>query len=597
MNYQRIFELFPYQMARFPQQVALAIKEQGQWRTFSTTECIEWINRVSAALLDMGLTKGDAVAILSETGSPWWNFVDFGAQQIGLITVPIHAVAYVEDIRFILEEAKVKVIFCADKDLYEKAMSALNKEEQACKLFTFEKSEGFPFWEEVLPSVTTIHLQHIAQKKQDIFENDLATIIYTSGTSGQPKGVMLSHRNIISNIKSTIVLLPVNHEKTTISFLPLSHVFERMVTYAYIAVGASVYYLSAVEQLMENVKEVRPHYFTTVPRILEKMHEGLQQMAQDKGGWRKRLILWALNLGTAYPDSGNPSLMYRFQLFWADLFVYRKWRALLGKRVEGIMVGASALQPDLGRLFEAAGIRVREGYGLTETSPVLSFNRFEPGGLHFGTVGIPIPGVDIRIEASDENGAGEILARGPNIMLGYYNRPEETAAVMGKDGWFRTGDVGLFVHKRFLKITGRKKDIFKTSAGKYIAPDALERKVTTSPYIEHCLIIGVHRPFLAALLVPNYQKLEEWCLENKVHWTAPQFMAVNTKVIKFIQIIIDEINSSLSNTEKIKKFTLLHENWSTGSGELTPTLKLRRNFIVEKFDKEIEELFTGTIAR
>jgi len=591
MDYHKIFQLFPYQMARFPQASALAMKQNGQWHSFSTTECLQWIDRVSAALIDVGLKKGDAIAIISEIGNPWWNFVDFGAQQIGLIPVPIHATASLEDMQYILKDADIKMIFCTDEDLYKKALSAQNDKDLQQYVYTFEKNNNIPHWETILPTLSDDKRRIIEEKKQDISECDLATIIYTSGTSGQPKGVMLSHRNIISNIKSTIALIPINCDKTTISFLPMSHVFERVVTYAYIAVGASVHYAESIELLSENLLEVRPHYFSSVPRILEKMNENLQQLAKEKGGIRKKIIKWALRVGEAYPDDGKIALPYRFKLFFVDLLIYRKWRHRLGGRVEGILVGASALQPKLGRLFEAAGICVREGYGLTETSPALSFNRFDPGGVHFGTVGIPIPGVEIKIDAPNENEEGEILARGPNVMMGYYKKPEETAAVIDSNGWFHTGDVGTFVHKRFLKITGRKKDIFKTSAGKYIAPDFISQKVTISPYVDQAMILGFHRPYVAALLVPNYQRLEEWCKENKVHWTAPQFMAINPRVVQFIQSIMDNINSSLPNAEKIKKFALLHKEWSTASGELTPTLKIKRNFIVEKYKKEIEDLY------
>ncbi len=592
MDYHKIFDLFSHQMARFPQPTAVAMMEEKKWRSFSTAECLEWINRVSAAFLGLGLKKGDSVAIISEIGNPWWNFVDFGAQQIGLIPVPIHATASVEDMQYILEDAEVQIVFCNNKHLYDKVFSAQKNKDLQKHIYSFKKLEFIPHWESILPEINDEHLQEITKRKQHISENDLATIIYTSGTSGQPKGVMLSHRNIISNIKATIALVPINCDKTTISFLPLSHVLERVVTYAYIAVGASIHYAESIDSLKENIKEVRPHYFSSVPRIIEKMYDSMEQVAHQKGGLRKKIIHWALRVGSDYPDDGRVSLTYRLKLFFVDLLIYRKWRRKLGGRVEGILVGASALQPELGRLFEAAGIRIREGYGLTETSPALCFNRFDPGGVHFGTVGIPIPGVRIKIDSPDENQNGEILAKGPNVMLGYYKKPEETAKVIDEDGWFHTGDVGTFVHKRFLKITGRKKDIFKTSAGKYIAPDFIAQKVTTSPYLEHAMILGFHRPFVSALLVPNYQKLEEWCKENKVHWTAPQFMAINPKVVQFIESIILGINTSLSNAEKIKKFTLLHKNWGTDSGELTPTLKLKRNFIVDKYKKEIEDLYS-----
>ncbi len=591
MDYRRLFELFPYQQARFPQKAAIVTRQHRKWQPFSTSDCLERINQVSAGLLDLGLKKSDRIAIVAESGSPWWHFVDFGAQQIGVIPVPIHAASSTNDMRFILQDASINLVFCANEILYNKVLTAQPPNAPKLSCYCFEKINQIPHWESILRHPSTKHMATIEDRKRAIHDSDLATIIYTSGTSGQPKGVMLSHKNIISNIKSTIALLPINCDKTTFSFLPLSHVFERMVTYAYIAVGASIYYAESAEHLMKNIKEVRPHYFTAVPKVLEKMQAGIQRVANQKGGWPKRLINWSLQLGARFPDSGKMSLGYWAKHGLANMLVYRSWRQLLGGRVEGIVTGASALQPELGRLFAAAGIAVREGYGLTETSPVLAFNRFDPGGLHFGTVGIPIPGVRIKIDRPDETGAGEILAKGPNVMLGYFNNPAATQAVIDTEGWFHTGDVGLFVNKRFLKITGRKKDIFKTSAGKYIVPDLIANKIKASPYIEHCLVVGFHRPHVAALIVPNYPNLKQWCDDHNVHWTAPQYMAINPKVVQFVEGIVDDVNESLTNTEKVRKFTLLHDDWGPNTGELTPTLKLKREFVARKYEKEIEDLY------
>ncbi|MBK7409966.1 MAG: long-chain fatty acid--CoA ligase [Saprospirales bacterium] len=591
MDFQRLFEILPYQLAKYPQKVALAHKDHHSWKTFSTRDCIDEINRFSAGFLDLGLKKCDKVAILSHHGSATWNFLDIGLQQIGVIVVPIHSNQSQVHIEYIMRDAEIKYCFTDGTDLYEKIADIQSAVPTLKGIFTFEKYPDFPSCLDLRKEPNENHLAAFQTFKGVIHEDDLATIIYTSGTTGQPKGVELSHRNIISNIKSVMSVIPANCDHTVLSFLPLSHIFERMVTYTYLAVGASLYYADRTDNLAETYKEVRPHYFTAVPRLLEKIYDHI--FAQTLQGFflKRKVIRWALSLGDRYESHRVSGILYWFKLRIADILVYRHWRKALGNRIRGVSVGAAALEEKLGRLFSAAGIAIREGYGLTETSPVLTINRFEPGLNRFGTVGLPIPGVSIRIDNPDENGAGEIQAKGPNIMQGYHNLPAETKAVFTEDGWFRTGDVGLIVHHRFLKITDRKKDIFKTSSGKFIAPQHIENKVHLSPFIDQCMIIGFRRPYVSALLLPNFELLELWCIENQVHWTAPQFMVINPKVEKFYQALIDEINEELPNHEKIRQFLLLHENWTVEQGQLTPTLKLIRDSIEKKFETEIEKLY------
>jgi len=591
MDYRRLFDIFTFQKVKFPQKTALSYKTSLKWKSFSTKECIHYINKVSAGLMELGLNRGDKIALLTETGSPQWNFLDFGMQQIGVIAVPIHATCTPGEVNYILNDASIKYAIVSNQQLYEKVKTAQKNVQSLKRIYTLEKLNNVPFWEELLKEPTDKHLANLEGVRAAIHEDDLATIIYTSGTTGNPKGVMLSHKNIVSNIKATIALVPINCDKRTISFLPMSHIFERMVVYSYIAVGASIYYAESVENVIDNIKEVKPHYFTSVPRLLEKVRDRIIEVGENRGGLQKKAIRWALNLGERYDGKRKIGLGYWMKLNLADILVYRHWRKALGGKVEGVVVGAAALQPKLGRLFSAAGIEIREGYGLTETSPVIAFNRFEPGGVHFGTVGIPIPGVELKIDHPNEDGEGEILVKGPNVMLGYFNNETKTKRVL-QDGWFRTGDVGKIIFKRFLKITDRKKDIFKTSRGKYVAPQVVENKLNASAYIEQSMVLGFNRPYVTALVLPHFQRLKQWCDANKVHWTAPQYMVINPKVVEFMNGIIEEINQNLSSPEQVRKVHLLFEEWSVENGEITPTLKLKRPFIKEKYQKEIDEIYS-----
>lgn len=591
MDFRRLFDIFQYQLIRYPQKIALAHQVAGEWIHFSTQDCIQDIERLSAGLLDAGVKKGDKVGLMFESGSAYFNLLDFAILKIGAISVPIHANIHRSDLEHILENASVKICITATKTSYEKVLVLKSSSSSLEQLFCIEPILNVPSWSDLLKDPGDEQRQILKNLEQAITENDLATIIYTSGTSGVPKGVMLSHKNMVSNIKATIALIPINCDKRVISFLPVSHVFERMVLFTYIAVGASIYYVDRVEAVSAMLKAIKPHYFASVPKLLERVYEGILDRKSALGRVQKSILNWALQIGERYEGARGMGLLYRLKLQLADLLVYRKWRQGMGGKVEGVVVGAAALQPKLGRLFSAAGIEIREGYGLTETAPVIAFNRFEPGGVRFGTVGIPIPGIQVKIDQPNETGAGEILVKGPGVMLGYYQKEGETAKVIDADGWFRTGDVGLFVHKRFLKITDRKKDIFKTSSGKYVAPGALEAILNTSPYIEQSFVIGFNRPYVSALLVPNYERLKDWCNAHKVHWTAPQYMALNPKVLKFMRQHVLDFNTQLINTEKIKNIVLLHEPWTVGSGELTPTLKLKRRDIVKKYNKQIEELY------
>lgn len=599
MDFHCISDILDYQQKRYPQRVAVAGRENGKWRTWSTQELLFERDCISAGLLEKGIHHGDRVGILAHCGSPQWVIADAAMLQIGVVPVPIHAAARPEEITHIVKDAGLRACFVSNEAMY---MELLGAGVTLDFVFSFENKpaseQSFGIqWGQLACEPDEQLLGRIQYFQEGIRSDDLATILYTSGTTGLPKGVMLSHGNIVSNVKSVLAIVPVGPETTTVSFLPLSHIFERMVTYTYEAAGVPVWFADSIERLPKTMQEVRPHFFTAVPRVLERMHERLLEERDKRGKLQKKILDWAIALGERFPYSGGRDmpLDYRLKRWLADVLVFRKWRKRMGGRVRYIAVGAAALQPRLGRLFSAARIDVREGYGLTETSPVIAFNRFEPGGVHFGTVGIPAPGVEVRIASEqDEAGNGEIEVRGENVMKGYLHLPAETAERFTDDGWFKTGDMGRFEHKRFLKITGRKSEIFKTTTGKFVAPAFVEQQLLNSPYITQCMVVGLNRPFVGALLVPNFKALETWCLENKVHWTAPQFMILNPKVEKFYRQEVERINEErLGTVEKIRTFKLLHEDWTPENGLLTPTLKIRRDRVAIHFAEEIDKMFTS----
>lgn len=592
MDFRRLFDLLPYQQVRFPNKTALAIRQHPGWKTYSTDECIEEVNRVSAGLLNLGLQRGDRVAIMTHGGSPQWLFLDLGMQQIGVIVVPIHGTVTRTELESILSDSGSRYCIVADRELYDLVESVRSNVLTLKGIFILEPAPDLPVWDHQATPPNDKHMEALQGLRAAIHEDDLATILYTSGTTGKPKGVMLSHRNIISNIKSVIPLIPVTCDKRVASVLPPSHIFERMVTYTYLAVGASIFFPGRSDHVLENMREIRPHYLTAVPRLLENFHDYLIGEALQRSKLRRRLLSWSTALGYRYRENNRHAPGYWLQLRLADVLVFRRWRRLLGGRVEGVVVGAAALQPRLAKLFSAAGIAVREGYGLTEAAPVIAFNRFEPGGFRFGTVGIPIPGVELRIDLKEGEETGEIQVKGPNIMLGYYQQEEETRQAFTEDGWLRTGDLGQIIDRRFLVLTGRKNELFKTSSGKFVAPQPIEQKLCSSPFISQALVTGANRPHPAALIIPQFDILRQWCDDNKVHWTAPQFMVLNPKVIGLFEEEIEQINQELASYQQVRKFKLLFEPWTIAEGLLTPTLKPRRNIILERYQPEIENLYS-----
>lgn len=580
----RVHDLLPHLQKNFKGDVLLAAKKEGKWTTYSAPAFIELIDETSRGLIASGIQKGDKVAIMSPN-RPEWNICDFAIMQIGATQVPMYPTLSNQDIRFILKDAGIRLVFVAGQDLVDKLQQIKSEEGLELEIYSFNENESVPYWKaliEVGKNHPPIDLQTY---RDEIKPEDLLTLIYTSGTTGTPKGVMLTHNNLVSNVINSSVMYPDGFTKA-VSFLPLSHIFERMVLYMYLYVGVSVYYAESLETIVADIQEVKPHGFTAVPRLLEKIYDRIVEKGSQLSGLKRNLFYWALNLGLRYELNGKNGLWYEFQLAIARKLVFAKWREALGGEVLSLVSGGAALQSRLARVFWAAGIPILEGYGLTETSPVITVNGLKPGQAQFGTVGKPIADVEIKI-AED----GEILCKGPNIMKGYYNRPDLTAEVIDADGWFHTGDIGEIQADGFLRITDRKKEIFKTAGGKYVAPQIIENKFKESPLIEQVMVVGENRKFPAALIVPNFQALEKWCEVKNIPFTKPEEMIGLPEVIDKYQREIDRYNIGFGRWEQPKKFKLLAKEWSIDAGELTPKLSMRRKVIYEKNQVLIEQMY------
>jgi long-chain acyl-CoA synthetase len=589
-DFRRIFDILEYQRSKYPCQNSLNYFDGNQWQGFSIESIIQQVDSISCWLIRLGFQKGQTVLLVPIMGTPEWMMLDFACQQCGLVVVPVHPTSSRQEIELIVQETEPKLCLTANFELYEKYKNVIQDNLMPVEIFHLEHvgEQKFPFDSIKEPSET--ELRSLAEIKSSINEHDLITILYTSGSSGVPKGVMLTHHNIVNNIKSILTLLPLEPHHRVLSFLPFSHILERMACYGYMACGVSLYFSKNKESFAHDFKTVRPFFCTSVPRVLEKMYDFMQEQLLGKNVIKKKLIRWALEIGKRYKNTGRLNVSYSIQLFLARALVLSRWRKELGGRIRYMVVGAASLRPEIGRLFSASGIQVLEGYGMTETSPLISMNRYEPGLSRFGTVGLVIPGVDVKIDQPNEEQEGEILVKGANVMQGYFKRSELTNEVF-TDGWLRTGDIGKFVDKRFLKITDRKKDIFKTSAGKYIAPQPLQVHFTKSPFIQRCLIIGFQHPFITALMVPHFEMLEAWCVQEQIHWTSPQFMVHNIRVRAKLQRDIDQLNEELPNVERVKDFVLCDADWSIERGELTTTLKPIRQVIEKNYQKEIEKMY------
>lgn len=584
MEVKRLFDVIYHQKENHPQDVCLAGVKNGQWVKYSTDEVINMANKVSLGLLALGIQPGDKVATITTANRPEWNICDIGISQVGAINVPLYPTISPTEYEYILNHSEAKVCIVSDEALYKKVMSAKDRVPLLQEVYTWDEVPTATNWSELQKLGNIEDLGKVKERMAAVDPMALATLIYTSGTTGLPKGVMLSHDNVISNVLAVNNLLPVKPGQIALSFLPLCHIFERMVTYTYIYLGAQIYY-SDIDTLSEKLQTVKPHFFTTVPRLLEKVYEKIVNKGLELTGLKKKLFFWALGLTDSYEYGQQPGLQMKI----ADKLIFSKWREALGGRVVGIVTGSAACPVKMARVFSAAGIPIREGYGLTETSPVLTVNRYEDDGAMLGTVGMPINGVEIKI-AED----GEILAKGPNIMMGYYKEPEKTKEVM-TDDWFHTGDIGTFLTsangKKFLKITDRKKELLKTSGGKYVAPAPIESRFREDFLIEQMMVVGEGKKFVSALIVPAFPALEEWCKENGISFKDKQELIANPKVFAKYQSIVDSVNPSFSHIEQIKKFTLLPNEWTVDTKELTPTMKIKRKIISEKYAREIAEMY------
>ncbi|WP_276499765.1 AMP-dependent synthetase/ligase [Pontibacter litorisediminis] len=585
MNLTRTFDLLPHQMQQFPKPDCLASKVNGTWQKYTTSDVLEYANQVSLGLLKLGIGKEDKVAIIS-FNRPEWVLVDFGIQQIGAISVPMYPTITEEDYRYIFNDAEVKAVFVSDAALYNKVVAATEGMEGIKEIYTFDDIHGAKNWKEVLKMGEKEDVSQLEPLKAAVKPEDTLTIIYTSGTTGNPKGVMLTHDNLMSNVRGTVPYVPVNHQHRALSFLPLCHVFERMLLYLYFRIGVSIYYAESIEKVADNLKEVKPHLFTTVPRLLEKVYDKIVATGMELTGVKRKLFFWALELGLKYDPQVDHGWWYNKQLDLANKLIFSKWREALGGNVRVIVSGGAALQPRLARVFWSANIRVMEGYGLTETSPVISVNRYEPENNMIGTVGMAIDGVEIKI-AED----GEILTRGPHVMKGYYKKPELTAEVIDKDRWFHTGDIGEMIQGKYLKITDRKKEMFKTSGGKYVAPQPIENKLKESVVIEQVMIVGDGRKYASALIVPSFMGLQDWANHKGIKYTTDEEMLKHPDVIEKFKREIDKANEGLAQYETVKKFALIPKMWTVESGELTPTLKVKRKIITANYHDVIESLY------
>lgn len=587
MEVTRIFDLLPHYEWKFkPKDDVLASKENGQWVKYSIKQYREIVDQISHGFLALGVQPGDTIAQISPNRAEW-NFVDMAIMQVGAIHVPIYPTISESDYNYILNHAEVKYVFVSGMELLKKIQHILPDIPSLKGIYTYKDHLELKHLSELVdlgkqnpdPGV-------LEARKHQIKPSDVATIIYTSGTTGNPKGVMLTHENIVSNFKAVQHIPPVGEEGKAVSYLPLCHVYERMLNYLYHLDGISIYYAENLGTITDNMKEVQPDILSTVPRLLEKIYDKLFATGHKLKGVKRWIFFWALHLALRYELNGANGWFYELKRKLYDKLVYTKWRAALGGKHLLIVSGGAALQPRLARMFTCAGIDVLEGYGLTETSPVISVNNFEENGIKFGTVGPVLKGIQVKI-AED----GEICCKGPNVMKGYFKEPALTAESIDEDGWFHTGDLGQFEPEGQLKITGRKKELFKTSFGKYISPQPIEDTFKESLFIDQLIVVGENQKFAGALIVPDFNFLRSYCTVKDIPYTTNEEMVVLPRIIKRFQVEINKYNKCFGETEKVKSWTLMDSEWSFDTGEITPTMKLKRNYIMKKYEERITKLF------
>ncbi len=590
----RLFDFLQNQLEHFPKPDMIGGKENGHWNLYSTAEVNSIVNNLSTALIRLGISgndmtveKQDKVALISKNRSEWL-MLDMACQQIGAVLCPIYPTTNVNELEFIFNDAGVKLAFISGQEILDKVEAIRSQVPSLVNVYSFDELPGVAYWKTILPSPDDSDNVQLEQLKATISAEHCATIIYTSGTTGTPKGVMLSHHNIVSNILNAIKSFPLEENKysRSLSFLPLNHIFERVASYMYISAGISIYYAENLDTIAENLKEIKPDVFCTVPRLLEKVYEKIMSKGAELTGIKRTLFYWAVALGDQFDISKNQGIFYHLKLAIANKLIFNKWRAALGNNIKFIITGGAACQIRLIRIFTAAKIPIYEGYGPTENSPVISINCQYVGGTKFGTVGPILQGQQVKLEAD-----GEICVKGPSVMMGYYKRPVLTAETI-IDGWLHTGDIGVFEDGKYLKITDRKKELFKTSGGKYVAPQPIENRMKESPFIEQMMIVGADQKFVGALIVPSLPNLKDWMRQKTIPFTTNEDAINHPKVLALYTELIESFNKSFNHVEQVKRFELLPDEWTINSGELTPTLKLKRKIIMEKYAAVIGRIYS-----
>ncbi len=581
---KRLFDIPRYQLKKYPNPKMFVTKKDNVWRGISTADFLNQAMEYSKGLMAHGVRPGDMIGLVSSNRVEW-NIMDIAIQQIGAIVVPIYPNISTADYKYIFNDAKIKLCFIGGLELFERLLEVKTTVPSLEAIYLFDEDGRFPHWSKILEQSEKVTEAEVQARMDVIKYEDLATIIYTSGTTGNPKGVMLSHRNILSNVEACQVSIPANELSRVLTFLPVCHIYERMLHYLYMEQGCSIYFAESMDTIGDNIREVKPEVFTAVPRLIEKVYDRILAKGEELTGIKKSLFFWAVAIAEEYEIEGK-SAWYKFKLAIARKLIFSKWQEALGGHVKAIASGSAALQPRLARIFLAAQIPILEGYGLTETSPVVSVNCLKKG-MAIGTVGPLIEKVEVLI-AED----GEILVKGPNVMIGYYNLPEATAEAIDSEGWFHTGDIGEFVNGKYLKITDRKKEIFKTSGGKYIVPQAMENKFKESRFIEQVMIIGEGQKFPSALIVPSFAFVKEWAKKKGIDIGDSNKSLVENQLVKDrIKKEIDSFNEGFGNWERIKRFELLESEMSIEGGELTPTLKLKRKIILQKYAELVDKIY------
>ena len=585
----RTFDILDRYLKEFPRKDALGGKNSNDWYVYSTAEYVEKSHQFAMGLMALGLKKGDKVATVT-TNRPEWNFADMGLAMTGMVHVPIYPTIGEEEYSYILEHAEIKLLLVGDKKLYEKLSPIVAQLPEIKYIYSFDEIDTVRNYEEIIELGKNNQEKlsnDLEELKASIDPEDLATIIYTSGTTGVPKGVMLTHTNLVSNFVTHSYMHNLGTEHRVISFLPLCHVYERSVNYHFQYKGMGIYYVGNLGQIVSAIKEIKPHMFNSVPRLLERVYDGFVSKGKELSGIKKIIYFWALSLTRHFEYNKKYNLFLKIRIKIADKLIYSKWREALGGNIVYIVSGGAALQPRIARVLGMAGMLNLEGYGLTETSPVIAVNNPAKKLMKIGTVGAVLDNVVVKF-ADD----GEILCKGPSVMKGYYKAPDLTAEVIDEEGWFHTGDIGILEDGKFLKITDRKKEMFKLSGGKYIAPQMIENKLKASFFIEQIMVIGAGEKFASALISPNFSYLHDWCSERKVHFQNNEELIQKTEVLAQFQREVVAINKTLGEHEEIKRFRLVADEWTPQSGELSPTLKLKRNYVAAKYKSIIDEIYS-----